>query len=94
MNRGKLPTVLRPARNTRIVPPHTLRVSVPATQVRAGRRMVLLRGIDPGQRSVVEWVVTVTPGEPVAVTLARGGDTLAERPLQAPSPAAPAGAAP
>jgi hypothetical protein len=56
--------------------------------------MVLLRGIDPGQRSVVEWVVTVTPGEPVAVTLARGGDTLAERTLQAPSPAAPAGAAP
>lgn len=94
VNRGKLPTVLRPARNTRIVPPHTLRVSVPATRVRAGRRMVLLRGIDPGQRSVVEWVVTVTPGEPVAVTLARGGDTLAERTLQAPSPAAPAGAAP
>ena len=76
-NAGKLPTVLRPARASNHVPPHTVRVSVPVSRVQAGQRVTLLRGLDPGQEMRLEWIVVADPTEEVSVELALGGDVTA-----------------
>jgi hypothetical protein len=76
-NRGRLPNVMRPARGSNHVPPHSVRVSVPVERVQAGQRVNLLRGLDPGEETRFEWIVNADRTDEVSIELALGGDAVA-----------------
>ncbi|MFM1935192.1 MAG: hypothetical protein RI990_151 [Planctomycetota bacterium] len=72
-NTGRLPTVMQGGRAAGVVPAHVVRVSVPVTRIKAGRRMDVVRGIDPGALRPVSWIVQAEPGEEVTVELLFAG---------------------
>jgi hypothetical protein len=96
-NVGRLPTIMRGGRAVGIVPANVVRVSTPIDRIRSGRRMVVVRGMDPGEVRQYEWIVSAAPDEVVAVELLYGGAACKRyafrdgQPVDAPEPpAAPA----
>lgn len=72
-NTGTLPTVMRGGRAEGVVPAHVVRVSVPLDRVKSGRRIDIVRGLDPGEVRRLAWIVQAPPEEEVAVELLFGG---------------------
>ena len=90
-NAGKLPTVMRGGRAEGVVPAHVVRLSVPMDRVKSGRRIDVVRGLDPGEIRRLSWIVQAPPEEEVAVELLFGGHVVERHAFTDGSPAAPAG---
>ncbi|MFM7797682.1 MAG: M14 family zinc carboxypeptidase [Planctomycetota bacterium] len=75
-NTGRLPTVMRGGRAEGVIPAHVVRLSVPVDRVKSGRRIDVVRGIDPGEVRRLAWIVQAPPEEEVAVELLLAGNVV------------------
>jgi hypothetical protein len=73
VNAGRLPTVQRGGRAEGVTPANVVRISTPLDRIRTGRRMDIVRGMDPGEVRGLEWTVSAEPGETVTVELLYAG---------------------
>ena len=73
VNAGRLPTVQRGGRAEGVTPANVMRISTPLDRIRTGRRMDIVRGMDPGEVRGLEWTVSAEPGETVTVELLYAG---------------------
>ena len=72
-NTGRLPSVMRGGRAEGVTPAHVVRISVPADRVKSGRRVDIVRGIDPGTTRPCSWIVSAPDDETIAVELLFAG---------------------
>jgi hypothetical protein len=72
-NAGRLPTAMRGGREEGILPAHVVRLSVPATRIKGGRKLEVIRGLDPGQVRRLSWVVAAPAGEDILLELTCNG---------------------
>ena len=72
-NVGRLPTVMRGGRVEGVTPAHVVRVSVPVDRVKSGRRIDVVRGLDPGEVRDCSWVLAAPADEAITVELLFNG---------------------
>jgi hypothetical protein len=76
-NTGRLPSVMRGGRAEGVTPAHVVRISVPADRVKSGRRVDIVRGIDPGATRPCSWIVNAPDDETIVVELLYAGKPVA-----------------
>jgi hypothetical protein len=76
-NTGRLPTIMRGARADRTDSTHVLRVDGKDLKFPAGRKVLLLPGLDPGEAVDLTWIVQAPPGERVELLVLHGGERIA-----------------
>jgi hypothetical protein len=67
---------MRGGRAEGVIPAHVVRLSVPVDRVKSGRRIDVVRGIDPGEVRRLAWIVQAPPEEEVAVELLLAGNVV------------------
>jgi hypothetical protein len=68
---------MRGARADRTDSTHVLRVDGKDLKFPAGRKVLLLPGLDPGEAVDLTWIVQAPPGERVELLVLHGGERIA-----------------